>query len=101
MTHFSSTRLSKFGCAFAVAAAPAASLAAFPAFAQEQAAPTTGSHIDPNARPVMLPTIQAGGAIEAAKAVPVEASEARVQRPQITEVDAGEWLPADQNKAAK
>jgi len=99
MTHFSSTRLSKI--AFAAAAALGASMAAFPAFAQDQAAPTTGSHIDPNARPVMLPTIDAGGAIEAAKAVPIDASEARVQRPQIDEVDAAEWLPPAETNAAK
>jgi len=85
---------------FAAAAALAVGMLALPAIAQDQIAPTTGSHIDPNARPVMLPTIEAGGAIEAAKAVPVEASEARVQRPQIGEVDAAEWLPTA-NDAAK
>jgi len=80
---------------FAATAALSFGLAALPALAQEEAVPTTGSHIDPNARPVMLPTINAGGAIEAAKAVPIEANEARVNRPQIGEVDAAEWLPAE------
>lgn len=87
------TRISKI--AFA-AAALVASVAAFPAAAQDETAraPATGSRIDPNAKPVMLPTVLAGGAIEAAKTVPLDASEARVDRPQIGEVDAGEWLPA-------
>ena len=102
MTHFSSTRVSKLVYAFAAAAALSASMAAFPAFAQDQAvAPTTGSHIDPNARPQMLAPIQVGGAIEAAKAVPLDASEARVARPQIEEVDAAEWLPPADINAAK
>ena len=97
MTHFS-----RLSYAFAAAAA-LASMSALPAFAQDQAvvAPTTGSHIDPNARPVMLPTVDAGGAIEAAKAVPLDASEARVDRPQIEEVDAAEWLPTTEPNAAK
>jgi spermidine/putrescine-binding protein len=103
MTHFSSTRLSKLSYAFAAAAALAASMAAFPAFAQDQTvvAPTTGSHIDPNARPQMLAPIQVGGAIEVAKAVPLDASEARVARPQIEEVDAAEWLPPAEIDAAQ
>ena len=104
MTHFSSTRLSKIGYAFAAAAALATSMVAFPAFAQDQTvvAPTTGSHIDPNARPVMLPTIDAGGAIEAARVVPLDANEARAtDRPQIEEVDAAEWLPAAPDTTAK
>jgi len=89
------TRISKITL---VAAALVVSMAALPAFAQDQAvtAPTTGSHIDPNARPVMLPAVEAGGAIEAAKAVPIDASEAHAAaRPQIEEVDASAWLPSE------
>ena len=87
------TRISKITFA---AAALVASVAAFPAAAQDETsrAPSTGSRIDPNAKPVMLPVVQAGGAIEAAKTVPLDASEPRVDRPQIGEVDAAEWLPA-------
>ena len=79
---------------FAAVAAVGLGLAALPAVAND-ATPTTGSHIDPNARPQMLETIIVpGGAIEAARAVPLDASEARAaQRPQIGEVDAAEWLP--------
>ena len=94
MTHFSSTKIG-----YLFAAALSVGMLALPAMAQDQVAPTTGSHIDPSARPVMLPTIQAGGAIEAAKAVPLDANEARVERPQISEVDAGEWLPAAPDSA--
>ena len=87
------TRISKITF---VAAALVASMATFPAAAQDETtrAPSTGSRIDPNAKPVMLPAVQAGGAIEAARAVALDASEARVDRPQIREVDAAEWLPA-------
>lgn len=83
--------------AFAAAAALCAGMAA-PALAQDQAStPTTGSHIDPSARPQMLSTITVGGATDAAKAVPIDANEARIDRPQIGEVDAGAWLPTEQN----
>jgi hypothetical protein len=91
------TRISKITF---VAAALVASMATFPAAAQDEttrAPAVTGSRIDPNAKPVMLPTILAGGAIEAARAVPLDANEARVDRPQIGEVDAAEWLPAAPN----
>lgn len=87
------TRISKITFA---AAALVVSMAAFAAAPQDETAPapSTGSRIDPNAKPVMLPVVQAGGAIAAAKAVPLDASEARVDRPQIGEVDVAEWLPA-------
>ena len=92
-----SSRKRALSGAFAAAVALSSGLATFSVTAQDAGVvtPTTGSHIDPNARPVMLPTIQAGGAIEAAKAVPIEASEARIDRPQIGEVDADEWLATD------
>ena len=83
---------------FAVAAG--ACLFAAPAFAQDQAqaahAPTTGSHIDPNARATVLETIIVpGGATEAGRAVPLDTSEAQAaERPSIGEVDAAQWLPA-------
>ena len=81
--------------AFAAAAALCAGMAA-PALALDQAStPTTGSHIDPAARPQMLPPVEVGGATEAAKSLPLDANEARIDHPRIGEVDAAEWLPQD------
>lgn len=80
---------------FAAAAALGAVMAALPAIAQDVVPATTGSHIDPGARAQLFDTIKVGGAIEAAKAVPLDASEAKLaQRPQIGEIDADDWLPA-------
>ena len=84
------------------AAAAVLGLAAVPAAAQDKAerAPTTGSHIDPNARPVMLDPVYVGGATEAGRAVPLDASEKQAaERPAIAEVDAAQWLPADEAKS--
>ena len=76
--------------------AAAVTLAALPAVAQDVVRSTTGSHIDPNARAQMLDTIVVpGGATEAARSVPLDASEAQVAaRPQIEEIDAAQWLPS-------
>jgi hypothetical protein len=80
---------------FAAAAALGAVIAALPAVAQDAVPSTTGSHIDPSARAQLFDIIRVGGATEAAKAVPLDASEAQVaQRPQIGEIDAADWLPA-------
>ncbi len=80
----------------ATAAALGLGMMALPAAAQDaMVRPTTGSHIDPNARAQMLETIVVpGGAIDAARAVPMDVSEAHVPaRPQIDEIDAAQWLP--------
>jgi len=82
---------------FAAAAALGAAMAALPAVAQDAGATpaTTGSHIDPSARAQLFDIIRVGGATEAAKAVPLDASEAQLaQHPQIGEIDAADWLPA-------
>ena len=76
--------------------ATAAALVAFSAAAEDAAVvrATTGSHIDPNARAQMLEPIYVGGATEAARAAPLDASEAQAPaRPQIGEIDAAQWLP--------
>ena len=81
---------------FAAAAALGAAMAALPAVAQDAVPATTGSHIDPSARAQLFDTIKVGGAVEAVKAVPLDASEAQLaQRPQIGEIDAADWLPAE------
>ena len=85
--------------------ATAATLLAFSAAAQDAAVvrATTGSHIDPNARAQMLETIVVpGGAIDAARNAPIDASEAQAAaRPQIEEIDAAQWLPAAEPNLSK
>ena len=73
-----------------------AGLTALPAAAQDQTerAPPTGSHIAPKARVQMMEPIVVGGATEAGRAVPLDASEKQAkERPAIGEVDAAQWLP--------
>ena len=84
----------------AATAAIGAALTAIPALAQDQdktaATPTTGSHIDPKARAQMMDPIIVGGATEAGRAVPLDASEKQAaERPAIGEVDAAQWLADD------
>ena len=85
---------------FAAAAALGAAVTALPAVAQDVTPATTGSHIDPAARAQLFDTIKVGGAVEAAKAVPLDASEAKLAaRPQIGEIDAADWLPTETHSA--
>ena len=91
------TRVHTITRILATAAALGLGMAALTASAQDTVVrSTTGSHIDPNARAQMLETIVGpGGAIDAARAVPVDSSEGRAPaRPQIEEIDAAQWLPA-------
>jgi hypothetical protein len=96
-TTLASSRTRALSGALAAVVAIGASLGAVSAFAQDQIerAPTTGSHIDPKARPTVLETIVVpGGATEAGRAVPLDASEkTAAERPAIAEVDASQWLP--------
>ena len=90
------TRVLTITRVLATAAALGLGMAALPAVAQDAIVrSTTGSHIDPNARAQLLETIVVpGGAIDAARAVPIDASEAQAPaRPQIDEIDAAQWLP--------
>jgi hypothetical protein len=90
------TRVHTITRILATAAALGMGMAALSAAAQDTVVrPTTGSHIDPNARAQMLETIVVpGGAIDAARAVPIDAREAQaLARPQIDEIDAAQWLP--------
>lgn len=90
---------------FAALAVVGASLTALPAVAQDQATervPTTGSHIDPKARVQMMEPIMVGGATEAGRAVPLDASEKQAKdRPAIGEVDAAQWLPETDPASSK
>ena len=84
---------------FAAAAALGA-VVSLPAVAQDVTPATTGSHIDPAARVQLFDTVKVGGAVDAAKAVPLDASEAQLAaRPQIGEIDATDWLPAETHSA--
>jgi len=84
---------------FAAAAALGA-LVTLPALAQDVTPATTGSHIDPAARVQLFDTVKVGGAVEAAKAMPLDAGEAQLAaRPQIGEIDAADWLPAETQSA--
>jgi hypothetical protein len=86
------------------AAALGLGMMALPAVAQDTIVrSTTGSHIDPNARAQLLDTIVVpGGAVDAARAVPIDASEAHAPaRPQIDEIDAAQWLPTAQTETSQ
>lgn len=86
---------------FAAAAALGAVVTALPAVAQDVTPASTGSHIDPAARIQLFDTVKVGGAVEAAKAMPLDAGEAQLAaRPQIGEIDAADWLP-DETHSAK
>jgi hypothetical protein len=90
------TRVHTITRILATAAALGLGMMALSAAAQDTVVrSTTGSHIDPNARAQMLdPIVVGGGAIDAARAAPVDAIEARAPaRPQIEEIDAAQWLP--------